>query len=114
MIGGTECERRSGLAGKGRLGAVIRVGRLSLLSLDHIGGPQPLAGEQDTGVPVRGYDLNPVTLGPGLHGLRWHPPRAPTDFVAIGSARNRQRNLSTKMSQPGHELSIEAAPRSLG
>jgi len=63
------------------------VGRPALLV--QIKGPQPLAGEQDTGVLVRGYDLNPVTLGPGLHGLRWHPPGATTDFVAIGSAWNR-------------------------
>src|SRR5437879_2836673 len=49
-----------------------------------ITGPRPLAGEQVTGLPVRGYDLNPVTLGSGLHGLRWHPPEAPTVDRAHG------------------------------
>src|SRR6266852_2458925 len=56
-----------------------------------ITGPEPLAGEQVTGVPVRCYDLNPVTLGPGLHGLRWRPHGLPPihgdwEFAEYGRA----------------------------
>src|SRR6266704_5396931 len=51
-----------------------------LCSIHDCGGPQPLAGEQVTGVPVRSYALIPVTLELGLHGHQWYPPRATTDF----------------------------------